>query len=469
MRELLSLFFILTGVFVFANDTSGRAAPAGGIIFEKSEDIEMVQEALYLSAGLIEVNYLFRNTSDKDIANDIYFPLPDMNCQGDADSIEGPANYDFKLWINGKRTDYDTHISIVSGGKDFTEKFKPLFSEYCPEGPDYPYICYPPSTAQLVERIKTFPPEEQKHFFKYEEELMKKYGGVSDCSTGKYEYCYLDCNMKVTFHWMQTFPAGKTIHIKHSYSPEYYSDSMGDSSFKYILTTGKNWKGPIQQFNMLIKRTGNMVCPGNLGQNYNKEYTVADIENFTPEQDLAIRTPCCQDVCDGETDVYASCNYEEGCMFYREKGKRPLCRFLRNEEDSSTIYRRITGTLEGEWFKTGYYGGGYMKIEKGGEKEWKYGMPIEKSLSADTNLPLCSKITGKEDMTPALYRVDGPANIRFMPNGKKTGEFADKSYVWVLSREGNWFNVVQGGLRGWTHKDNLINIWEEYDKAGGAI
>ena len=79
MKKLL--FILLICLFCMsarANDTSGTVLPTGGVVFEKQDGIKMKTEALYIRPGQIEVNYLFENTTDKDITTQVFFPLPQM-------------------------------------------------------------------------------------------------------------------------------------------------------------------------------------------------------------------------------------------------------------------------------------------------------------------------------------------------------------------------------------------------------
>lgn len=58
-----------------ANDTTARVS-AGGIEFLKSENIRILQETLQISPKLITVRYRFLNESDADIRATVAFPMP---------------------------------------------------------------------------------------------------------------------------------------------------------------------------------------------------------------------------------------------------------------------------------------------------------------------------------------------------------------------------------------------------------
>ena len=119
------LFIALLFVSIFplsapANDTTGYVLPTGGVVFEKQDGIKMKVEALRIRPKQIEVNYLFENTTDKDITTQVFFPLPPISAVLDyyRDHSDATHQFNFKLWINGKETDYQTHFSLKQGEKN---------------------------------------------------------------------------------------------------------------------------------------------------------------------------------------------------------------------------------------------------------------------------------------------------------------------------------------------------------------
>ena len=101
MKKLL--FILLICLFCMsarANDTSGTVLPTGGVVFEKQDGIKMKTEALYIRPGQIEVNYLFENTTDKDITTQVFFPLPPIAAVADyfCNTPETFQQFPFQLW-----------------------------------------------------------------------------------------------------------------------------------------------------------------------------------------------------------------------------------------------------------------------------------------------------------------------------------------------------------------------------------
>jgi hypothetical protein len=60
-----------------ANDTLA-AIGVGGLVFQKSTDIEMLSEELFVSLDQIVVNYRFRNNASDDVTTVVAFPLPEI-------------------------------------------------------------------------------------------------------------------------------------------------------------------------------------------------------------------------------------------------------------------------------------------------------------------------------------------------------------------------------------------------------
>lgn len=137
-----------------------------------------------------------------------------------------------------------------------------------------------------------------------------------------------DGNVKVTHHWVQTFPAGKTLSVKHVYRPatggeaqmyfreedrtakiEKYCIEPGFAAWidkinlpekgsvaspryvDYILTTGANWKGPIGKFRLTLQKENpedKLTFCGTGVKKVDARTFVVEKTNFTPEQDLHV-------------------------------------------------------------------------------------------------------------------------------------------------------------------------------------
>jgi hypothetical protein len=492
MKKLFTLAFIFVlGLSAAANDTSGRVLPTGDIQFTKQEDVEMVQESLYLSPNEIEVNYLFKNTTDKDIKAEVFFPIPNYNGY----STFGNKGIDFKAYLNGKNIQYKKDKRYIVEDMDITKEIQFLLEEYDRSFAQINWIGHAGSCERCENGVCKGVKECHEQVQDLSQKMIDIINGfqlpdnikaklLSTLNVWVYEEggSLVEYIEKVSFYWEQTFPAGKIVHIKHTYKPSVFSSSMGDTAFGYILKTGANWKGPIKQFNLLSQINGKS-CLVNTDRYEDRdekrkirevysdwlketdEYLVKDIRNFIPVEDLSID-------CKGEgmpdENPIGVCNYKEGCTLYEGKSKEPLCRFKREKEkeDSYDVPPLISRKKD----ITTYFPYGdhkFFKIDKKTDENNNHpyfrGLKIilTKSTKAEQKLPLCSDI---KYLTPVLYKIDGPANIRVVPNGKILISAPNDVYVWKTAELGNWAEVIYGETKGWTHKQNLIDIWKEFDR-----
>jgi hypothetical protein len=56
------------------------------------------------------------------------------------------------------------------------------------------------------------------------------------------------------------------------------------------------------------------------------------------------------------------------------------------------------------------------------------------------------------------YLIDGPANVRDNPKGKSITMINDGTEVLVLNQQGDWYEILYANVKGWTYKDNLVDI-----------
>ena len=399
IAPLVVVFF---SAIALANDTSGYILPTGGVVFEKQDGIKMQVEALYIRPGQIEVNYLFKNTTDKDITTQMFFPLPPTSAVLDyyRDYRDAIHQFNFKLWINGKERNYQTHFSLKQGEREVPNIALQLW--------ETPEEAIDENTFH--ERVSKMNERDRQVLLdgKY---LKWDWLFIKNPQTKEWEEGEgwtitssddLIWKKQISYSWKQTFPAHQTITIRHTYQPSAVTTNTGrpfskcvdyesqeyqnfvfvpenerDYSWdnrldahdhlEYIITTANNWQGSIENFNLLIE--GNLKLCGCLDGNpfYGKKYYTVNQQNYTPRGDLSVD-------------------------------------FL----------------------------------------DKHYGKPTHTTKTL-----------------PTLFRIDGPANLRDKPNGKVIAQLADKTYVWVWpdNKKGKWYPVRQNDLSGYTHKQNLVKVF----------
>ena len=127
---------------------------------------------------------------------------------------------------------------------------------------------------------------------------------------------------KITHYWTQTFPAGKTLAVNHSYNPivggavdfgmhnekngrfcidkdtqQWIADTykkdghISTGIVEYILTTGANWKGSIGKFKLTLKKAEakhKLSFCGTGVKKVDATTFVMEKTNFTPTKDLQV-------------------------------------------------------------------------------------------------------------------------------------------------------------------------------------
>ena len=62
----------------FANDSIGELG-TGGIILSRTDAVSMMSENLSIGLDRVTVDYVFKNTTDKDVEALVAFPMPDID------------------------------------------------------------------------------------------------------------------------------------------------------------------------------------------------------------------------------------------------------------------------------------------------------------------------------------------------------------------------------------------------------
>ncbi|MBI4825928.1 MAG: DUF4424 family protein [Nitrospirae bacterium] len=104
----------------FANDTVAEITP-NGLQFKTEENISIEREDLYISLNKIEVSYIFKNHSDKDITVEVAFPIPPYWGLEVANIPYShyPLNFsDFIAEADGKKIDYKKEVRAFSNGNN---------------------------------------------------------------------------------------------------------------------------------------------------------------------------------------------------------------------------------------------------------------------------------------------------------------------------------------------------------------
>ena len=276
----------LTCATAQANDTTARVA-AGGIAFLKTQDVRMVQETLEISPKRIRVRYRFLNESDRDFRATIAFPMPPYGWNPGLSALvenEQPMR-SFIARVDGQPVTTQMLRQAQTNGRDITADLRALGL----------------SEAQIFETFGDaredgdgLTPAQRRGIHR----LVKSQ--------------YADWQVAETMVWEQVFAAHREVLVEHEYIPfvgmVYTAPYQGHfglvggggnlvpstargpekntaeacvqegaeravdkrvqtlaaaspdsvwvtlNDVEYVLGTGRNWRGPIGDFTLVIRK-----------------------------------------------------------------------------------------------------------------------------------------------------------------------------------------------------------------------
>ncbi|WP_262267216.1 MULTISPECIES: DUF4424 domain-containing protein [Microvirga] len=327
MRHLLAVAAILSvsvaALPAQANDTMAHFA-AGELVFTQTDAVSMVSEDLFLSTEEVRVTYRFRNLTSQDVTGTVAFPMPEVRVtMSDADYPDGPeANpMRFSVTVDGRPLPIQFEAKAMVEGRDVTKVLRDL------NIPVPPYAERVDAALKRLDRATGARLEKEGII-----ELQESYrqDGTS------YKEPLPKWALAGSYHWQQTFPAGRDTVIQHRYKPSVGAtvislesmvtaktvedmyligeNSCMDKDFingakrwaarelrrdkgasqrmlEYILVTGANWAGPIGTFTLTVDkgRPDNMVsfCAEGVKKIAPTQFQMVK-KNFKPKQNLSV-------------------------------------------------------------------------------------------------------------------------------------------------------------------------------------
>jgi len=299
-----------------ANDSMAEIG-VGGLTLVKSDAVTLESEDLYVSENRVTVDYVFRNTSDRDIEALVAFPLPDVVYEPEIRIPGFVDELEFSTTVDGKPLKLDVVQVAVLNGRDVSARVRAA---------GFPVLADWERFNAAVEK-KT--PAERKALVA--EGLLKNPGDE------EYPYWLAGWVTKTTVTRTQVFPAGRAIRVSHAYKPlaggsvgsilkpslrkdptfakevaelraKYCVDDDFIRAFDatqgknadalrpetwigYVLTSGANWKGPIGRFRLMVDKGDpkNLVsfCASGVKKIAPTRFEVTR-DNYTPTQDLKV-------------------------------------------------------------------------------------------------------------------------------------------------------------------------------------
>ena len=308
-----------------ANDTSAELA-TGGLIFVRNENVEMRSEDLTISAKEVNVRYRFFNTSDKPVTVLVAFPMPEIRIdepdQNIAVPTEDPVNFlAFTTTVNGAPVKTEVEQRVTAAGIDRTQMLRTL---------GIPLAPHLQETGDALDRL---PKDKWDDLIRIGLAEIEEY----DAGKGLESHLAPRWTLATTFYWEQTFAAKAETVVEHRYQPsvgmsvqtslgapdaatepwfdEYKQKYCLDKDFlaaldrarraarsqfgapyseqriDYVLRTGANWSGPIQNFRLVVDKgdADSLVsfCAEGI-RRINATQLEVRKNDFTPEGDLSV-------------------------------------------------------------------------------------------------------------------------------------------------------------------------------------
>ncbi|CAH2603923.1 conserved exported protein of unknown function [Rhodovastum atsumiense] len=266
-----------------ANDTTA-ALTTGGLVFTASDDIEMRSEELWISRQRIAVRYRFFNRAASDRTVTVAFPLPEVDALESSNVAVPDAESDnflgFRTRVDGREVVAAIEQKARLGALDVTDRLKEL---------GVPLL---PTSRKAQAALDALPEPVQQRLLR--DDLVRP--DDYDIGKGMEHHIGPQWSVKTTYHWRQTFPAGRELVIEHAYRPSVgasvqtavipdratsperrqdYARFCPDGPFiagvraatkrngnvppsevrlSYVLSTGANWAGPIGDFRLVVDK-----------------------------------------------------------------------------------------------------------------------------------------------------------------------------------------------------------------------
>ncbi|WP_051340127.1 DUF4424 family protein [Azospirillum halopraeferens] len=270
-----------------ANDSSGFQGTSG-IELTTSDSIRMVSEDLRIGLDEIRISYVFRNVGERPVDTMVVFPLPDLDLsQGlTAPNWAFPVDADdflnFRLWIDDRPVAPRLERRAFFRGEEVTRDLEAAGAlglvPWRPGGYDEQARDLPAGALAALRQKGLIAEGEDENTPQW--------------------------TLRSRYHWQQTFPPGVDVTVRHIYKPfvglaiigkatdidgrtvvgRYIGDvaeagdrycldertrkalaaverrSPADSmpfyaaEIEYILTTARNWHGPIGRFHLTLDK-----------------------------------------------------------------------------------------------------------------------------------------------------------------------------------------------------------------------
>ena len=270
--KLLLPLALMAAVRLHADDGAASIAAGGLVVMGKEDRITMAKEVLRISLDKVTVDYDFRNDSDKDITTEVAFPIPPYDLDMGNIKPSGQGFDDFRLWVDGSAARYQVQAEGFVNDRDVTHLLAIMLVD----------------TASFGHATSNEDSPDIQRLDAARQKQLEAAGAIDQYGAPLWE-------VRKKYYWKQTFPAHKTVHIRHEYTPQVGSENsityglgpdpdpgsakelksfcIGDrlrTTLKqiamskgkdapyfyvdFILTSANTWKTPIEDFTLIVTR-----------------------------------------------------------------------------------------------------------------------------------------------------------------------------------------------------------------------
>lgn len=326
-----------------ANDGFGGLS-ATGLTFGQTEAVAMESEDLTISPDRITVAYIFRNITDADVTGEVIFPLPPIPLAAQLESAwnlpadKGRDNLmDFTATVDGRSV--PVTIDRIAVIEPPWQEGRAPSAQYDTPGTDVTAALARHGIslsidAEAVRAQLMAMPEAQRATMKAEALADWYVPTAEEAASGLRAEAWPLWSVVQRHHWTQTFAAGATVRIEHSYAnhppgglfywqdppqEEWYQalrerycidagtsraimqvlpkdpdDGQGFGTawdIEYVLRTANSWAGPIKHFRLTLDKGAKdrviSLCATGLVKTGPTTF-VMEKTDFVPDRDLEI-------------------------------------------------------------------------------------------------------------------------------------------------------------------------------------
>jgi hypothetical protein len=299
-----------------ANDSTAETA-AGGLVLTRNAAVDMVSEDLFVSADEVRVAYVFRNRTAADVSVTVAFPMPDQDLSAE-DEQDTAFPSGFRTLVEGKPVAMQVERKALLKGRDI--------------GGALAALKLPVSGDGIGAALDALPRTDRERLLRTGVARTDEY----DAGHGMEKHLVPAWTVRETWFWRQTFPAGRDLHVVHSYTPgtggsvgtmlaskqsraepegramiaDYCIDRdflsaldrraaathadypvLPEKRIGYVLTTGANWAAPIGRFRLVVDKGAAVNLVSFCGDGIRKiSATQFDMvkTNWRPTRDLEV-------------------------------------------------------------------------------------------------------------------------------------------------------------------------------------